>query len=188
MIAPDPTSSFKAEENVIIGNVALYGATSGKAFIRGKAGERFCVRNSGATAVVEGCGDHGLEYMTGGYAVVLGKTGKNFAAGMSGGVAYVLDVDHALYKNVNKELVSIEEIISKSDKEKLYEILHEHYKETSSEVARHILDHFDDELQHFKKIIPNDYKKMLKSIKDLQDKGYHQEEAELKAFTMAFRK
>lgn len=188
VIAPDPTSSFKAEENVIIGNVALYGATSGKAFIRGKAGERFCVRNSGATAVVEGCGDHGLEYMTGGYAVVLGKTGKNFAAGMSGGVAYVLDVDHALYKNVNKELVSIEEIISKSDKEKLYEILHEHYKETSSEVVRHILDHFDDELQHFKKIIPNDYKKMLKSIKDLQDKGYHQEEAELKAFTMAFRK
>ena len=107
---------------------------------------------------------------------------------MSGGVAYVLDVDHALYKNVNKELVSIEEIISKSDKEKLYEILQEHYKETNSAVARHILDHFDDELQHFKKIIPNDYKKMLKSIKDLQDKGYHQEEAELKAFTMAFQK
>ena len=188
VIAPDAKSSFKAEENVIIGNVALYGATSGKAFICGKAGERFCVRNSGATAVVEGCGDHGLEYMTGGYAVVLGKTGKNFAAGMSGGIAYVLDTDHDLYKNVNKDLVSIEEITGKSDKEKLFEILQEHYKETNSSQALRILDHFDEELQHFKKIIPNDYKRMLSSIKELQDKGYHQEEAELKAFNMAFQK
>ena len=106
---------FKAEDNIIIGNVALYGATSGKAFINGIAGERFCVRNSGATAVVEGTGDHGCEYMTGGCVVVLGPTGKNFAAGMSGGIAYVLDEDRSFYKRLNKELVSFEDVSNKYD-------------------------------------------------------------------------
>lgn len=152
VIAPDPRSPFKAADNVVIGNVALYGATDGKAFINGKAGERFCVRNSGATAVVEGCGDHGLEYMTGGYAIILGKTGKNFAAGMSGGIAYVLDVEHSLYRSINQELVSMEALEAKQDIEKLHEILEEHYRETHSELAREILDHFDDYLIHFKRL------------------------------------
>ncbi len=185
VIAPDPRSPFKAADNVVIGNVALYGATDGKAFINGKAGERFCVRNSGATAVVEGCGDHGLEYMTGGYAIILGKTGKNFAAGMSGGISYVLDVEHSLYRSINQELVSMEALEAKQDIEKLHEILEEHYRETHSELAREILDHFDDYLIHFKKIIPNDFKKIRQDMKDLEDKGFTPAEASLKAFRMA---
>ncbi len=188
IIKPDPRSSFTAEDNVIIGNVALYGATSGKAFIRGKAGERFCVRNSGATAVVEGCGDHGLEYMTGGTAVILGKTGKNFAAGMSGGIAYVLDTDHDLYLRINRELVSMEAVTGKADMEELQEILKEHVAATDSSVAKKILEHFEENLKNFKKIVPKDYRIMKDSIKALQDKGFHQEEAELKAFEMAFQK
>ena len=187
IIKPDPHSCFVPEDNVIIGNVALYGATSGKAFIRGKAGERFCVRNSGAIAVVEGCGDHGLEYMTGGTVVILGKTGKNFAAGMSGGIAYVLDTDHDLYLRINRELVSMETIQGKADIEQLQEILHEHLLTTDSSVAKKILDNFEDNLKNFKKIIPKDYQIMKDSIKALQDKGFHQEEAELKAFEMAFQ-
>ena len=182
IIVPEEESTFVAEDNVIIGNVALYGATSGKAFIRGKAGERFCVRNSGATAVVEGCGDHGLEYMTGGYAVVLGKTGKNFAAGMSGGVAYVYDKKHDLYLNINKELVSMTEISTKQDIEKLKEILEEHYEATHSNVAKSILEDYDNALYNFKKIIPYDYQDMITRIKTLQDKGYKEDEAKLLAF------
>lgn len=182
VIAPEKEATFKAEDNVIIGNVALYGATDGKAFIRGKAGERFCVRNSGAVAVVEGCGDHGLEYMTGGFAVILGKTGKNFAAGMSGGEAFVLDIDHDLYTRCNQELVSLEEVKDKVDKERLQELLKEHYEATGSDVAKKILENFEDYLQHFKKIIPNDYKKMKASIKAFEDQGYTKEEAQLKAF------
>ena len=185
IIKPDPKSTFIPEDNVIIGNVALYGATGGKAFIRGKAGERFCVRNSGATAVVEGCGDHGLEYMTGGYAVILGKTGKNFAAGMSGGIAYVLDTDHDLYLRINKEMVSIEPVIGKADIEKLQEILEEHYVATNSTIARNILDNFEESLKNFKKIVPYDYQMIHELIKSLQDKGFHKDEAELKAFEMA---
>ena len=186
IIAPPVNSPFKAEENVIIGNVALYGATSGKAFIRGIAGERFCVRNSGAIAVVEGCGDHGLEYMTGGLAVILGKTGKNFAAGMSGGIAYVLDEDHDLYKRINKEMVSIEEATGKTDQETLYNLLQEHYQCTGSMVAKKILDDFSNQLSNFKKIIPNDYRKIKDAIKELEDKGFHTDEAELMAFESAF--
>ncbi|MDY4797158.1 MAG: glutamate synthase large subunit [Floccifex porci] len=186
IIAPPVNSPFKAEENVIIGNVALYGATSGKAFIRGIAGERFCVRNSGAIAVVEGCGDHGLEYMTGGLAVILGKTGKNFAAGMSGGIAYVLDEDHDLYKRINKEMVSIEEATGKTDQETLYNLLQEHYQCTGSMVAKKILDDFSNQLSNFKKIIPNDYRKIKNAIKELEDKGFHTDEAELMAFESAF--
>ena len=182
IIAPPAGSPFAAEDNVIIGNVALYGATEGKAFIRGKAGERFCVRNSGASAVVEGCGDHGLEYMTGGCAVVLGKTGKNFAAGMSGGIAYVLDEDHDLYTRLNKELVSMEEMKEKPDIERLESLLKEHYAATGSSVAKRILDDYPEYLTHFKKIIPNDYKKMKAAIKELEDKGYSKQEAELNAF------
>lgn len=185
VILPEEGSAFKAEDNVIIGNVALYGATEGKAFIRGKAGERFCVRNSGATAVAEGCGDHGLEYMTGGYAVILGPTGKNFAAGMSGGIAYVLDTDHTLYQRINPELVSLAAVESKQDEEKLQQILKEHYKETQSSLAKDILDHYEDYLPHFKKVVPNDFQKIRSDIKMLIDKGYSEQEASLQAFRLA---
>ena len=127
---------IKEDENIIIGNVALYGATSGKAFINGVAGERFCVRNSGATAVVEGTGDHGCEYMTGGIVVVLGKTGKNFAAGMSGGIAYVLDEDTSLYKRVNKQLVSMEAVSNKYDVLELKQLITEHVAYTNSKKGK----------------------------------------------------
>ena len=136
---PRQVQQFKAEDNIIIGNVALYGATSGKAFINGVAGERFCIRNSGASAVVEGVGDHGCEYMTGGCAVILGRTGKNFAAGMSGGIAYVLDEDRDLYMKLNKELVLVSEVTEKADVEKLKLMLDEHTAATGSEKARRIL-------------------------------------------------
>ena len=184
-IYPPENSDFEASENVIIGNVALYGATSGKAFINGRAGERFCVRNSGATAVVEGCGDHGLEYMTGGVAVILGHTGKNLAAGMSGGVAYVLDLDHDLYKSLNTQLVSMEKLEAKQDIEQLEEILKEHVEQTGSALAKDILADMNGYLPHFKKIIPNDYRAIKENIKALQDKGYSPAEASMEAFYMA---
>ena len=136
-------AGYKAEDNIIVGNVALYGATSGTAFINGMAGERFAVRNSGANAVVEGVGEHGCEYMTGGRVVVLGRTGKNFAAGMSGGIAYVLDVENVLYRN---------------------------------------LDQFDEYLPHFKKLIPNEYKKMITLSAKLEEKGLNSEQAQMEAF------
>lgn len=129
-------SKLQKDENIIIGNVALYGATSGKAFINGVAGERFCVRNSGATAVVEGVGDHGCEYMTGGRVVILGKTGKNFAAGMSGGIAYVLDEDNDLYMRTNKSMVFSEEVTNKYDVLELKEMIKEHVTLTNSEKVR----------------------------------------------------
>lgn len=154
VVYPPKGVTFKHEENIIIGNVALYGATSGKAFINGVAGERFAVRNSGAKAVVEGVGDHGCEYMTGGCVVVLGKTGKNFAAGMSGGVAYVLDLNSDLYKNINKQMVNIERVTSKFEINELKEMIEEHVAYTNSESGKEILDHFTDYLPKFKKIIP----------------------------------
>ena len=182
VVFPPKGSRFTAEENVIIGNVALYGATSGKAFINGIAGERFCVRNSGALAVVEGVGDHGCEYMTGGVAVVLGRTGKNFAAGMSGGIAYVLDREHDLYRKVNKELVTIENLTEKHDIEELKAILSEHFENTGSALAKEILADFEAFVPLFKKIMPNDYQKMLKTISSMEKKGMSREEAEIEAF------
>ena len=182
VVFPPKGSRFAAEENVIIGNVALYGATSGKAFINGIAGERFCVRNSGALAVVEGVGDHGCEYMTGGVAVVLGRTGKNFAAGMSGGIAYVLDREHDLYRKVNKELVTIENLTEKHDIEELKAILSEHFENTGSALAKEILADFEAFVPLFKKIMPNDYQKMLKTISSMEKKGMSREEAEIEAF------
>ena len=156
IVYPPQGVQFKAEDNIIIGNVALYGATSGKAFINGIAGERFCVRNSGATAVVEGTGDHGCEYMTGGCVVVLGPTGKNFAAGMSGGIAYVLDEDRSFYKRLNKELVSFEDVSNKYDVLELKGLIQEHAAYTNSEKGKRILDHFSEYLPKFKKIVPHD--------------------------------
>ena len=144
-------AAYKAEENIIVGNVALYGATSGTAFINGVAGERFAVRNSGASAVVEGVGEHGCEYMTGGRVVVLGKTGKNFAAGMSGGIAYVLDEDNDLYTRMNKEMVFSEEISNKYDVMELKDMIKEHVALTNSEKGKEILDNFSEYLPKFKK-------------------------------------
>ncbi len=182
VIHPSTTSNLAAEENIIIGNVALFGATSGEAYINGVAGERFAVRNSGATAVVEGCGDHGLEYMTGGLVAILGPTGRNLAAGMSGGIAFVLDESHNLYKKVNKELVSMEDITTVHDKELLFRLINNHFKETGSKVAERILSNFDESLSNFKKIIPNDYKKMLEEIAKSEQKGSSHEEAVMEAF------
>ena len=182
VVYPPKGSKFKAEENIIIGNVALYGATSGKAFINGVAGERFCVRNSGAMAVVEGVGDHGCEYMTGGRVAVLGKTGKNFAAGMSGGIAYVLDEDSNLYKKMNKGLVSTEPVTEKYDVMELKEMITEHVNYTNSQKGREILDHFGDYLPKFKKIIPHDYRRMLQTIVQMEEKGLSSEQAQIEAF------
>lgn len=173
---------YKKDENIIIGNVALYGATSGKAFISGVAGERFCVRNSGASAVVEGVGDHGCEYMTGGRVVVLGKTGKNFAAGMSGGIAYVLDEDNDLYTRINKEMVFSEAISNKYDVMELKEMIKEHVALTNSEKGKEILDNFSEYLPKFKKVIPYDYNRMLMAIVQMEEKGLSSEQAQIEAF------
>ena len=182
IVYPPQGSKFKQDENIIIGNVALYGATSGKAFINGVAGERFCVRNSGAIAVVEGVGDHGCEYMTGGRVVVLGKTGKNFAAGMSGGIAYVLDEDNDLYTRLNKEMISSHEITSKYDVLELKEMIKEHVALTNSVKGKEILDNFGEYLPKFKKIIPHDYERMLKTIVQMEEKGLSAEQAQIEAF------
>lgn len=182
VVYPPEGSKFKAEENIIIGNVALYGATSGKAFIRGVAGERFCVRNSGAMAVVEGVGDHGCEYMTGGRVVILGPTGKNFAAGMSGGIAYVLDENSDLYKKLNKSLVSTEAVTEKYDVMELKAMIMEHVACTNSEKGNEILDNFMNYLPKFKKIIPHDYRTMLQTIVQMEEKGLSSEQAQIEAF------
>lgn len=182
VVYPPAGVKFKKDENIVIGNVALYGATSGKAFINGVAGERFCVRNSGATAVVEGVGDHGCEYMTGGRVVVLGKTGKNFAAGMSGGIAYVLDEDNDLYTRMNKEMVFSEEVTSKYDVMKLKDMIKEHVALTNSEKGKEILDNFSVYLPKFKKIIPYDYNRMMMAIVQMEEKGLSSEQAQIEAF------
>ena len=182
VVYPPSDAKFKAEDNIIIGNVALYGATSGKAFINGVAGERFCVRNSGAIAVVEGVGDHGCEYMTGGRVAVLGTTGKNFAAGMSGGIAYVLDEHSTLYKHLNKAMVSVEELTNKYDILELKEMIQEHVEATGSQRGKDILASFNDYVPKFKKIIPYDYKRMLNTIVQMEEKGLSSEQATIEAF------
>ena len=187
IVYPPQGVQFKAEDNTIIGNVALYGATSGKAFINGIAGERFCVRNSGATAVVEGTGDHGCEYMTGGCVVVLGPTGKNFAAGMSGGIAYVLDEDRSFYKRLNKELVSFEDVSNKYDVLELKGLIQEHVAYTNSEKGKRILDHFSEYLPKFKKIVPHDYRRMMNAIVQMEEKGLNSEQAQIEAFYVNIR-
>jgi glutamate synthase (NADPH/NADH) large chain len=164
IVYPDKKASFIPEENIIIGNVALYGATSGVAYIRGKAGERFAVRNSGATVVVEGIGDHGCEYMTGGIAVILGKTGRNFAAGMSGGIAFVYDVENNFEVLCNKEMVELE-APDKEDEVLLKKLIQSHFDKTGSAVAKFILADFDNQLKQFVKVFPSDYKKALQKQK-----------------------
>ena len=182
VVYPPRDAKFQADENIIIGNVALFGATSGKAFIAGVAGERFCVRNSGATVVVEGVGDHGCEYMTGGCAVILGKTSKNFAAGMSGGIAYVLDEESDLYTKLNKALVGFSKVTHPEDVAQLKELITEHVARTHSVRGQEILNQFDAYLPKFKKIVPHDYAKMLRSIRQFMDQGLPQEEAKIEAF------
>ena len=188
VVFPPKEATYEADKNIIIGNVALYGATSGSAYINGVAGERFCVRNSGAKAVVEGVGDHGCEYMTGGRVVVLGNTGKNFAAGMSGGIAYVLDEENNFYKRLNKELVSLEQVTDKYDVLELKEMITEHVKNTGSKKGKQILDNFSEYLPRFKKIMPHDYKKMLMSIAIMEEKGLSSEQAQIEAFYENTRK
>jgi glutamate synthase domain-containing protein 3 len=165
MIYPPAVSTFVAEENILVGNVALYGATSGELYARGIAGERFCVRNSGARAVVEGVGDHCCEYMTGGCTVVLGATGRNFAAGMSGGVAYVLDEagDFEKYR-CNLEMVGLEDVVEVADIDELREMIENHLRYTDSAVAKRVLDNWDESLNKFIKVMPTDYKRALQRI------------------------
>ncbi len=182
VVYPPKNASYQADENIIVGNVALYGATSGKAFIAGVAGERFAVRNSGACAVVEGVGDHGCEYMTGGRVVVLGETGKNFAAGMSGGIAYVWDPRRDLYLRVNKELVSMEPVIEKHDLEELRSLIAQHVEATGSEKGKAILADFQHSAASFKKILPRDYDRILKAIAQSEERGMSHDEAEIEAF------
>ena len=182
IIHPPHGSIINPSENIIIGNVALYGATSGEAYINGIAGERFCVRNSGVTAVVEGTGDHGCEYMTGGTVVVIGGVGRNFAAGMSGGVAYVLDENHELYTKLNKSMVKVTHVTDKTDIEKIKELLVNHINYTNSEKADLILKDFDKYIPLFKKVIPIEYEKMMVMISDLIDSGLSSDEAENQAF------
>ena len=161
IVYPPKRSPFVAEENVIIGNVAFYGATGGRAFIRGKAAERFCVRNSGAKAVVEGVGDHGCEYMTGGRAVILGPTGINFAAGMSGGVAYVWDVNGDFESRCNPGMVDLDPVEDDDDIVELRELIEQHLEFTGSAVAANVLDQWPDVLAQFVKVMPTDYKRVL---------------------------
>lgn len=181
IVYPPKESSIVADENIVAGNVALYGATSGKIFLNGVAGERFCVRNSGATAVVEGCGAHGCEYMTGGKVIILGETGINFAAGMSGGIAYVFDENDTFMPKVNKEMVLIESP-DQEDIEFIKELLEEHYKLTSSPKAHRVLSNFDSYVNKFKKVIPMDYKEVIELVKANEKQGLSKEEALVQAF------
>jgi glutamate synthase (NADPH/NADH) large chain len=167
---------FVAEENIIAGNVILYGATGGEAFIRGVVGERFCVRNSGATAVVEGVGDHGCEYMTGGKVVVLGPTGRNFGAGMSGGLAFVYDPDDTFARRLNFEMVDIDPM-EDDDREWLRDVIRRHQSETDSAVAARILARWHDEVRHFVKVFPKDYKRVLEAVRLAEEQGRDVDEA-----------
>ena len=182
IVRPSPRATFVPEENIIIGNVALYGATSGEAFIRGMAGERFAVRNSGVDAVVEAVGDHGCEYMTGGHVVVLGPTGRNFGAGMSGGIAYILDDSGTFAGNVNTQMVSIETLTEPVEIVRLKTLIEKHLKWTGSGRAKQVLDDWDACVQRFVKVIPKDYKRMLACISRAHDQGLTGDEAIMVAF------
>jgi glutamate synthase (NADPH/NADH) large chain len=161
VVYPPKNSAFAAEDNIVVGNVALYGATSGEAYFRGIAAERFCVRNSGASAVVEGVGDHGCEYMTGGRVVVLGNTGRNFAAGMSGGIAYIWDPDSTFAGNCNAEMVDLDPLVADEDIAELKQLISNHAEFTGSTVARAVLDDWANQTARFVKVMPKDYKRVL---------------------------
>jgi glutamate synthase (ferredoxin) len=182
IVYPPEGSTFAPEENILIGNVAFYGATSGQAYIHGVAGERFCVRNSGLEAVVEGVGDHGCEYMTGGRVVVLGKTGRNFAAGMSGGIAYVIDWDGAFAKKCNRQMVELERLEEPLEIAQVKEMISSHAELTASLLAYRVLSAWDETLPRFVKVIPRDYKRMLKTIQEVERNGLSGENAIMSAF------
>ena len=173
----------KADENILIGNVAFYGATSGEAYISGVGGERFCVRNSGVKAVVEGVGAHGCEYMTGGQVIILGETGINFGAGMSGGIAYIYDDKKTFEERLNKSMADLTSDLTDEEKSELKYRLEKHLEYTGSERAKSILDKFDANLKNFVKVVPRDYKRMLDMIAEGKGKGMGQEDAEMYAFT-----
>ncbi len=169
VVRPDRAALFAAEQNIIAGNVIAYGATAGELFIRGQVGERFCVRNSGARAVVEGVGDHGCEYMTGGRVVILGRTGRNFAAGMSGGVAYVLDLRA---ERVNPELVDLQQMTSEAeDAAELHDLVRRHHEETESPVARRLLEEWGTALARFTRVMPRDYARVVRVRRQAEDEG-----------------
>ena len=178
---PPKKSTFKPEDNIIIGNVAFYGATGGEAYIRGIAGERFCVRNSGVNAVVEAVGDHSCEYMTGGRVVILGSTGRNFAAGMSGGIAYIFNEDGNFETKCNKDMVSLEGLEGEDQKTLKY-MIEKHLDYTNSNVAKNILNSWSESIQKFIKVMPNDYRRMLEQIEAAQESGLSGDDALMSAF------
>lgn len=182
IVYPPAGSTFVPEENIIIGNVAFYGATSGEAYIRGMAGERFCVRNSGLHAVVESVGDHGCEYMTGGSVVILGSTGRNFAAGMSGGIAYVLDEAGDFSTRCNPQLVGLERLEEAAEKEQVRIMIQKHADLTRSQRARKILAHWEEMIPKFVKVMPKDYKRVLQAIDRMKRAGLSGDEAIMAAF------
>ena len=171
IVYPPEQSSFDASENIIVGNVVLYGATSGEAFFRGRAAERFCVRNSGARTVIEGVGDHGCEYMTGGRVVVLGPTGRNFAAGMSGGIAYIHDPDERFLLNCNLGMVELEKVETATDAAELKELIEKHQQATQSDVAEAILANWEQSVTEFVKVMPTDYKRVLEEQRQMADEA-----------------
>jgi glutamate synthase (NADPH/NADH) large chain len=179
VVYPSKEAKFTPSENILIGNVAFFGATSGSAFIRGIAGERFCVRNSGATAVVEGVGDHGCEYMTGGKAVILGATGRNFAAGMSGGVAYVLDDNKDFAPKCNMEMVSLETVDTDAESLELKALIAKHFAATGSDVANELLNDWDNNVKRFVKVMPVDYKRMQGYMNDVRESGKFESEYDI---------
>jgi glutamate synthase (ferredoxin) len=182
IVYPPKGSTFAAGENIIIGNVALYGATAGEIFVRGIAGERFAVRNSGVNAVVEAVGDHGCEYMTGGRVVILGRTGRNFAAGMSGGVAYVLDEAGDFATRCNLELIALEKLADADEIEQVWKLIQRHQAFTGSERAAKILGDWKNFLPKFIKVMPQDYKRVLLSLKKVESQGLSGDEAIMAAF------
>jgi glutamate synthase (ferredoxin) len=187
IVYPPREATFLPESNVIIGNVAFYGATSGQAYIHGLAGERFCVRNSGLNAVVEGVGDHGCEYMTGGRVVVLGSTGRNFAAGMSGGIAYVIDEDGDFWRRCNTEMVQLTAIEDSDEIDLVRELISRHAALTGSRRAVAILDGWDDWLARFVRVIPNDYRRVLDAQRQMKESGMTTEQAVMAAFELNAR-
>jgi glutamate synthase (ferredoxin) len=184
IVFPPKSATFAAEENVIVGNVAFYGATAGEAYIRGVAGERFCVRNSGANAVVEAVGDHGCEYMTGGRVVVLGPTGRNFAAGMSGGIAYVLDPKEEFARRCNTGMVSLTALEDPDEIEIVKSLIFRHARYTESRIAQAVLLSWEEQRPKFVRVLPNDYGRVLATQKKMRETGMSEEEAEMAAFDL----
>jgi glutamate synthase (ferredoxin) len=182
VVYPPKGATFVAEENVIIGNVAFYGATAGEAFVRGVAGERFCVRNSGVSAVVEGVGDHACEYMTGGRVIVLGKTGRNFAAGMSGGIAYVLDEGGGFEKVLNREMVEPDRLTDPDEIALVRGLVEKHVRLTGSRRGQLVLDAWPEMLARFVRVVPNDYRRVLEAQARMRARGLSPAEAEMAAF------